>query len=71
MVDRHEHTELAGPAAEEQKDTELRRDNASLTEHLELAIANIHRLTLENHRLRQALETASKVTRIDAKTRAT
>lgn len=33
--------------------------------HLELAVANIQRLTLENHRLRQQLETATKVTHIN------
>lgn len=43
----------------------LRRDNHELAEHLELAIANIQRLTLDNHRLRRALETSGKVTRID------
>lgn len=43
----------------------LRRDNHELAEHLELAVANIQRLTLESHRLRQQLETANKITRID------
>ena len=48
-----------------QKDvTRLRRDNQDLTENLEMAIANIQRLTIENHRLRQALQEAHKVARI-------
>ena len=42
----------------------LRRDNQDLTENLEMAIANIQRLTIENHRLRQALEEAHKVARL-------
>ncbi|MEU8003672.1 hypothetical protein AB0B66_21150 [Catellatospora sp. NPDC049111] len=42
----------------------LRRDNRELAEHLELAIANIQRLTMENHGLRQALEAARNVTRL-------
>jgi len=48
-----------------QKDVaRLRRDNQDLTENLEMAIANIQRLTIENHRLRQALEEAHKVARL-------
>jgi AcrR family transcriptional regulator len=47
------------------KNARLRQDNARLREHLELAIANIQRLTLENHRLRRQLEDATAVTRID------
>lgn len=43
----------------------LRRDNHELREHLDLATANIQRLTLENHRLRQQLEAAGKITRIE------
>jgi hypothetical protein len=43
--------------------------NHELAEHLELAVANIQRLTLENHRLRQQLETATKVTHIDRRPR--
>jgi hypothetical protein len=42
----------------------LRRNNHDLAEHLDLAIANIQRLTLENHHLRQQLEAAAKVSRI-------
>jgi hypothetical protein len=64
----------ASPAAQrlaelEQRNAELIRDNRQLTEHLDLAVVNLHRLTLDNHKLRQALEEASKVTRIDTKTR--
>ena len=39
----------------------LRRENRQLREHLDLAVANIQRLTLENHRLRQQLEAAANV----------
>jgi hypothetical protein len=42
----------------------LRRDNRNLTDNLELAIANIQRLTLESHQLRLSLEAALKVTRL-------
>ncbi len=49
----------------EQRNAELTRDNRQLTEHLDLAVANLQRLTLDNHRLRQALEAASKITRIE------
>lgn len=44
------------------KNAELRRTNTELSEHLALAVANIQRLTLENHQLRQELEATSKVT---------
>jgi len=46
------------------RNAELRRANRRLTEHLELAVANIQRLTLDNHQLRQELEAATKVVRI-------
>jgi AcrR family transcriptional regulator len=64
----------ASPAARrfaelEQRNAELTRDNRQLTEHLDLAVVNLQRLTLDNHKLRRALEAASKVTRIDTKTR--
>jgi hypothetical protein len=39
----------------------LRPANQRLADHLELAIANIQRLTLENHELRQALQEARNV----------
>ncbi|ASR39966.1 hypothetical protein BAY61_32305 (plasmid) [Prauserella marina] len=60
----------AGAAADErqlslhERNAKLRRSNTELSDHLELAIANIMRLTLENKRLREELEAASKVTRI-------
>lgn len=65
---------VSSPAARrlaelEHRNAELTRDNRQLTEHLDLAVANLQRLTLDNHKLRQALEAASKVTRIDTKTR--
>lgn len=53
----------AGPCRElEKKNAALRRANADLTEHLDLAVANIQRLALENHQLRGELEAATKVT---------
>ncbi|HEX2289286.1 MAG TPA: hypothetical protein VHH53_03620, partial [Pseudonocardiaceae bacterium] len=39
----------------QRENTELRRARRELAEHLELAIANIQRLTLDNHHLRQQL----------------
>jgi hypothetical protein len=39
----------------------------SSAEHLELAIANIQRLTLDNHHLRQQLHAATKITHINAR----
>lgn len=47
----------------------LRRNNHELTEHRELAVTNIQRLALDNQQLRQALETASKITRIAPESR--
>jgi regulator of replication initiation timing len=44
---------------------QLRRDNTTMREHLELAIANVHRLSLDNHQLRRQLEDATAVVRID------
>lgn len=49
------------------KNAELRRANTDLTEHLALAVANIQRLTLDNHLLREALETTRKVTRLPSR----
>jgi hypothetical protein len=43
---------------------QLRQDHNALAEHLELAIANIQRLTLDDHELRQVLETTRSVTRL-------
>lgn len=52
----------------EDRNAEMARTNRQLTENLDLAIANIQRLTLDNYRLRQALESATNVVRIGAKT---
>lgn len=42
----------------------LRRDNAALSSDVELAVASIQRLTLENYALRSQLEAAAKVVAI-------
>jgi hypothetical protein len=42
----------------------LRATNQNLAEHLDLAMANIQRLTLENQRLRHELEAAVNVTHL-------
>lgn len=47
----------------------LRRDNENLSVNLEVAIANIQRLTLQAHQLREALEHASGVTRLPRQSR--
>jgi hypothetical protein len=49
------------------ENAELRRVKLELTEHLELAIANIQRLTLDNHHLRQQLHAATNITHIGAR----
>lgn len=54
---------MPGPA---DRVASLVRENRRLTDHLDLTVANIARLTLENHQLRQALEAAVSVTRIDS-----
>jgi AraC-like DNA-binding protein len=51
----------------QRENTELRRARRELAEHLELAIANIQRLTLDNHHLRQQLHAATKITQISAR----
>jgi transposase-like protein len=48
----------------EKQIAELRRANRDLTEHLDLAVANIQRLSLDNHHLRQELEAATNITRL-------
>ncbi len=53
----------------ERQNATLRSANNHLTEHLDLAIANIQRLTLDNHWLRQELESPTKITKIDTKAR--
>lgn len=59
-----EHTRLVA------RNAKLRRENRLLRDHLDLAVANIQRLTLRAHRLQRELEAAAKVARIDDKTRA-
>jgi len=51
------------------QNAELRRANHDLVEHLNLAIAKIQRLTLDNHHLRHQLEANINVTSIDARHR--
>lgn len=51
------------------RNTKLRRDNRQLREHLELAVANIQRLTVENHRFRRELEAATKITPLKSASR--
>jgi regulator of replication initiation timing len=46
----------------------LVRENRDLKDHLDLAVANIQRLTLDNRRLRQALDCERKITAIDTRT---
>jgi transposase-like protein len=46
------------------ENAQLRRDNENLAANLEVAIANIQRLTMQAHDLRQALEHARGVTRL-------
>lgn len=53
----------------QQASAELRSSNRQLREHLDLATAVIQRLTLENQRLREQLETAANVTTITPRTR--
>jgi hypothetical protein len=47
-----------------QENARLRRDNESLAANLEVAIANIQRLTLQTHNLTEALEHARGVTHL-------
>jgi hypothetical protein len=44
--------------------TRLRRNNRELTDQIEVAIAHLQRLTLENHALREELEHSRKITRL-------
>ncbi|WP_433565559.1 hypothetical protein ACQP1O_10085 [Nocardia sp. CA-151230] len=57
-------TQPPPPAAATDDTTKLRQRNRDLRENLDLAVAQIQRLTLENKRLRQELETASSVTHL-------
>lgn len=49
------------------RNARLRRDNQQLRQHIQLAVANIQRLTLEAHQLRAELESAANITPIHAK----
>jgi transposase-like protein len=51
----------------EKQVADLRRTNRDLLDHLHLSIANIQRLSLDNHQLRQELEAATAVTRLQPK----
>jgi hypothetical protein len=51
----------------EKQIADLRRTNRDLLDHLHLAIANVQRLALDNHQLRQELEAATAVTRLQPK----
>jgi AcrR family transcriptional regulator len=51
----------------QQRVAHLTAANQTLTEHLELAVANIQRLTLDNHRLRLELEAAANITHLPAR----
>ena len=42
----------------------LRRTNRELSDQIEVAIAHLQRLTLENHTLREELEDSRKITRL-------
>lgn len=53
------------------QNAELRRANRDLAAQLDLAIANIQRLSIENYRLRQDLEASANVTRISGRRRGT
>jgi hypothetical protein len=47
-----------------QDNAKLRQSNRDLRDNLELAIASIQRLTLDNHRLHKELEAVTKISRI-------
>lgn len=66
---------LAGPSTpsgprrrvdEDRRAALLARDNHDLRQQLDIAAANIARLTLDNHQLRQSLENERNVTRLRA-----
>ena len=60
-----ENVQHSSPYQElKQHNAKLRRDIEELTMHLELAAANIQRLTLENHRLLRERDEATRVTPI-------
>jgi AraC-like DNA-binding protein len=53
------------------RNAKLRRANRALTQNLHLAAAQIQRLSLDNARLRDALQTTSNITHIDPARRGT
>jgi hypothetical protein len=64
---RRQHTTNTAPTAYEKLRAEIsavRRGNQELTDQLATAIAQIQRLSVQNHRLRQELEAAAGVTRL-------
>ncbi|HEY9332328.1 MAG TPA: hypothetical protein VIS09_29495 [Streptomyces sp.] len=65
-------TARSGPSAHDKlvaRNAKLRRRNRELTAQLALAAAQVQRLAVLNERLREAVESASKVTHINSKTR--
>lgn len=60
-------TTSEGPSPNERliaRNAKLRRANQELTATMKLAVAQIHRLSVENHRLRAELEAATAVTHL-------
>ncbi|WP_158892725.1 hypothetical protein [Amycolatopsis anabasis] len=53
------------------RNAKLRRENHQLRQNLNLAVANIQRLTLTVHKLRAELEAANSVSRIQPRTQFT
>ena len=51
------------------RNAKLRRANRELTETLRVAMAQIQRLTTQNHHLRSALEAARQVSQLDPRSR--
>lgn len=64
---RRQHATDTAPTAYEKLRAEIaavRRNNQELTEQLATAVAQIQRLSVQNHRLQQELEAASGVIRL-------
>jgi hypothetical protein len=55
------------PESLRNENAELRRKNADLMAQLQLAIAAVQRLSIENHQLRQELEAVTNITRLDTR----
>ncbi len=62
---------LDGYTRLQEDNARLRRQNRELTEHVELAVATIQRLTIDNSRLHTALAEAQQVTRLPRAARGT